>query len=292
MDKKEPYDSTDPQGWTGIRRGTYSLEPPVFHHYAEKVVAFDPEIKEGIEQAVSLMTDVVCFRRGRQQTSKGIDPDQLNKHLRDKLQAVSPEWSFETSLRDGVLYDHGNYVGAAVGGFDISRYDVLENLVRLRNLCYGRRPLRHGDEHWTEELSKRPRWAQVANEVDWDREYPPGEDHQVKASRPTILGELQFGNWGLAYRDYLKVVAADQHIDIDCFLYLVPTGNLQRHLSSGIVTFTNSIRYLRGVADAVKVPIVIWGIDVEVDSSPEGWQGPLSADMISLIQSRVGKKRQ
>ncbi|MEK6974941.1 MAG: hypothetical protein AABY18_01200 [Candidatus Thermoplasmatota archaeon] len=282
---REPLDSADPNGWTGFREARFRLSAPYFHHYAEKVLHFDPAIRQGIEDAVARMDEAACFHRGRGGEAKGIDPKQLNLHLRDRLQSVNPEWTFETTLEDGVMYDHGNHIGAAVGGFDISRYDVAENLMRLRNVCFGRRPRTDGEDHWRACLAARPHWARVAAEIDWDS-YPRGEDHSLQAKRPTILGELQFGNWGLAYRDYLKVVAADREVDIDCFLYLVPTGNLERYLSSGIVTFTNATRYLKTVAPAVPVPIVVWGIDVDVGP----WKRPLTQEAIAIMRTRVGRQ--
>lgn len=283
--EREPLDSKAPNGWTGMHKATYRLTKPVYHHYAEKVLHFDPKIAEGIEKAVADMVEAACYHRGRKGASRGIDPDHLNKHLRDKLHGINPEWTFETTIVDGVLHDHGNHIRAAKGGFDISRYDVRENLVRLRNLCFGRRPLTKGREYWDAQLAKRPHWAQVAATMDWT-EFPAGEDHSVAATRPTILGELQFGNWGLAYRDYLKVVAADNDLDIDCFLYIVPAGNLKRYLSSGIVTFDNAPKYLRKVAKAVRVPIVIWGLDVDIGERT----GDLSDDFIQLMKTRVGRK--
>lgn len=276
---------SDPDRWTGVHHARFRLTEPYLHHHAKKVLAFDDAIEDHIRSAVALMDEVACFTRGRRKATCGIEPKHLNRHLRDRLKEVSGDWTFETTVLDGVFYDHGEHAGAAVGGFDISRYDTAHNLVQLRNACFGRRPRHDGPRHWEQELAKRPHWQTAAAGIDWTR-CVEGKDHELPATKPTILGELQFGNWALAYRDYLKVLSAHHERDIDLFIYIVPAGELKRMLSDGIVTFDNAPRFLESVARAVNVPTVIWGIDVEVGE----WKAPLDEATVADMGKRVARR--
>lgn len=284
---KEPYNNKDPALWTGVRRARFRLTAPIFHHHAIKVLSYDKIIAESIAKAVERMSEAACYVRGRTNFARGIEPKHLNLHFRSALKGADKQWTFETTIEDDVFYDHDVHEGAVIGGFDISRYDVEQNLVRLRNLCFGRRPLKNGKSHWENTLAARPHWAAAARRVDWTK-YPIGEDHERPSSIPLVLGEIQFGNWAMAYRDYLKVLAAHRFREIDLFTYIVPTGALQSMLSDGIVTFDNAARFLKSVASAVNVPVVMWGLDIEVGK----WKRPLDAQIIRDIKTRVSKRDQ
>ena len=79
-----------------------------------------------------------------------------------------------------------------------------------------------------------------------------------------IVGEIQFGNWALAYRDFFKVLKADVQNSVDCLIYIVPTGNLESMLSDGIVTFDKSKKIIDDFAKVISVPVWLIGVDAIV----------------------------
>ena len=88
-------------------------------------------------------------------------------------------------------------------------------------------------------------------------------EHQDQ-STPLIVGEIQFGNWALAYRDFFKVLKADVQNSIDCLIYIVPTGELEKLLSDGIVTFDKTKKIIEEFSKVISVPVWLIGIDVEM----------------------------
>lgn len=86
-------------------------------------------------------------------------------------------------------------------------------------------------------------------------------DHDTDT--PLIVGEIQFGNWALAYRDFFKVLKANVQNSIDCLVYVVPTGNLEAMLSEGIVTYDKSVKILNEFSKVVSVPVWVIGIDLK-----------------------------
>ncbi len=87
----------------------------------------------------------------------------------------------------------------------------------------------------------------------------------IKSSNdnPLIVGEIQFGNWALAYRDFFKVLKANVQNSVDCLVYVVPTGNLEAMLSDGIVTFDKTKIILEDFAKVISVPVWIIGLDID-----------------------------
>lgn len=79
-----------------------------------------------------------------------------------------------------------------------------------------------------------------------------------------MLGEIQFGNWALAYRDLLKTLKANVQTSVDCLIYIVPAGNLEGLLSDGIVTYNKMKVILDDFAEVVNVPVWLLGLDIKV----------------------------
>ena len=80
---------------------------------------------------------------------------------------------------------------------------------------------------------------------------------------PLIVGEIQFGNLALAYRDFFKVLKANVQNSVDCLIYVVPTGNLESMLSDGIVTFDKTKIILEDFAKVISVSVWIIGLDID-----------------------------
>ena len=92
-----------------------------------------------------------------------------------------------------------------------------------------------------------------------------GVDLEIENNNePLILGEIQFGNWALAYRDLFKILKANVQTSVDCLIYIVSTGELELMLSDGIVTFDKTKKIIEEFNKVVSVPIWLIGIDVKV----------------------------
>jgi len=87
----------------------------------------------------------------------------------------------------------------------------------------------------------------------------------VDTDTPLLVGEIQFGNWALVYRDFFKVLKANVQNSIDCLIYIVPTGHLEMMLSNSIVTFDKTKKILKDFAKVISVPVWIIGLDIQVD---------------------------
>jgi hypothetical protein len=181
----------------------------------------------------------------------------LNKGLRQLLTPAGVR--FEATVSDGVIWA-SNAPGSRVEGFDSAQYDEQLNLASLWELCLGRRRLADGERVW--EANAEP--AELAREVraalDIDGR------HAFEKQRPTVLGELQFGNWGLLYRDLMRLLAADEQIGIDLFVYITATGRLSTALSSHTVNFEMSKHDgLLSFSNLLRVPTWLIGLDLPPD---------------------------
>jgi hypothetical protein len=229
------------------------IKNQMLHHHASRVLSAERGLKAEITNRL-----VEPRRVGVRVTEKGVlrvPSGPLNRSLRDSFDGGG--WTFEATIEDGVIYGQQKE-RSQIGGFDFARYDETANLIRLWDVCFGRRPTRDGEFKWHEFL-ERHELEKLGNRL--DARLRSGQS-ATPASRPTILGEFQFGNWGLLYRDLLKVVAADQQIGIDLFIYVTATESLSRALSSNTVRFDDSKRKgLEAFASLIRVPVWLIGLD-------------------------------
>jgi hypothetical protein len=63
------------------------------------------------------------------------------------------------------------------------------------------------------------------------------------------------------------VLKANVQNSIDCLIYIVPTGNLEKSLSDGIVTFDKTLRIIKDFEKVINVPVWIVGIDIRDSES-------------------------
>lgn len=73
----------------------------------------------------------------------GIDITELNKSLRLLLSKDS-QILFEIYNKDGIFY-----ISKSKNGFDFAYLDKTYNLMQLWNLCFGKKHLHNGENHWT-----------------------------------------------------------------------------------------------------------------------------------------------
>ena len=118
-------------------------------------------------------------------------------------------------------------------------------------------------KRWKKFLSKNPDLGEFADTLAKAEEH--GENIPLlDINEPLILGEIQFGNWGLVYRDFFKLLKANVQTSVDCLVYVVCTGELENLLSSSIVTFDKTVSLLKDFSKVINVPIWVVGLDIKI----------------------------
>jgi hypothetical protein len=191
--------------------------------------------------------------------SRRITADSLNVAIKQNLRFNMPEMKFEVDFKEGVFYD-----SPKVSGFDFAIFDDAFNLVNFRNYCFGRRPIYQGRTTWEDEMGKenREEWKDLA-ELYKLESYPLGIDLPYSKCKPTIIGEVQFGNWGLVYYDILKTIQISQLYEIDLLIYLVAAGNLSKYISDGTVNFEKTKKALDEFKNIINFNVWLIGVDLE-----------------------------
>lgn len=247
----------DSKEWESKSRGQLFIAETYFHHHAFEIINTYPivtEVLDKLEDTISISTSI---RTKKGVKCKGIKAHKLNKEIRHLL---SDYVKFEVNEIDGVFY----YGGKKIGGFDFGLLDERQNLLRLWNLCFGTKRYSDGKKRWKKFLKihsdLESQFEAVADEG------VEGSDFQiVKTNRttPLIMGEIQFGNWGLVYADFFKVLKANVHNSVDCMIYIVATGDLENYLSDGIVTYSKTVALIKEFAKVISVPIYVLGVDIK-----------------------------
>lgn len=186
---------------------------------------------------------------------KGIEINALNSEIRLKLNN-DLNLLFELYNDDGVFYTSNSKKG-----FDFANIDKTYNLINLWNLCFGRKSLHNGDSHWNKSLEQNEFLKLASLDFDFSQ-FNKGEDIKIIKNSLTILGELQFGNWGLAYRDLFKVLHADANSGVDLFVYVTAHNNLLSLASDGIVSYEDTIKILNEFSNLIKIPVWVIGLDI------------------------------
>lgn len=187
-----------------------------------------------------------------------IGATNLNVGIRERFKLSKMNYKYEVTYKDGVFLD-----SLQTAGFDFALIDDEYNIVKLRNLCFGKRPLFNGEEVWKEQLIKNPYLSILADKMNLTV-LPKGIDYEYAKKTPTVLGEIQFGNWGLGYRDALKVIQIERDEDVDLFVYITATGNLANLISGGTVNYKKTkTNILEQYKDILSMPIWLIGIDIK-----------------------------
>lgn len=232
----------------------------LFHHHSEGILKQHSYIKNLFDTALQKNINIdLSIRTKKKIQTSGITAASLNKEIRKLLNSIN-DIEFEINQVDGVYF-----VSGQTNGFDFGLIDTEYNLVNFRNLCFGKRHLNNGIKEWKQFLNN-PRnlqYKEAAENLNLIQSKDIGMDITVQKKKPIILGEIQFGNWALAYRDFFKVLKANVLTSVDVLIYIVPDGKLQTLLSDGIVTFDGTKDIITEFAKVITVPIWLIGIDIE-----------------------------
>lgn len=256
--------------WLQIKSGNLFISQQFYHHHAFEIVkaheSVTNELIAAFSHSIALKASIRDKKlKGEKFYYPGINANHLNKQLRLMLQnAPIEDLRFEAQESRGVF--HFSSGKGAIGGFDFAVINHFENLVRLRNLCFGEYQYHSGIKQWNRFLKHNPELDSMAQEIVGLGEI--GKDVEVKHSLdsrvPLIVGEIQFGNWALVYRDFFKVLKANVQNNVDCLMYVVPTGKLESLLSDGIVTFEKTKKVIEEFEKVINVPVWLVGVDLDL----------------------------
>ncbi len=196
-------------------------------------------------------------------TRIGYNADELNKALRKKMSTI-PGIHNETCVAWNALISKGKE------GFDFSVFDEEYNIIKLRNSFVGD-PGRFGGEKQLESIGKyviSSSGTLFKKQRDWKAKLAmlggkPGINIDGKKSRYTIVGEIQFGNWALAEHDLLRLMNSSLDGEIDYYIYVTATGDLEGKLSKGIVTYSKVVDLFKNNKTLFRTPVWVIGLDID-----------------------------
>lgn len=253
--------------WLKIKDGELVIRKNYFHHHAYEIIQSNNHIKEFFFKTLNKKIKIIPrakLSKGGKIQAKGINANDLNIQIRKLLKNTNSE----IELKLEVLEEHGVFYfsseKSAIGGFDFAILNNEANLISLRNLCFGQLSYSDADRRWENFMKKNPDLKEMGEKI--LKVANRGTNIQIQKSEkkePLIVGEIQFGNWALAYRDFFKVLKADVQNNIDCLIYIVPCGNLERYLSDGIVTYDKTVKIIEDFSKVINVPVWLIGIDIE-----------------------------
>ena len=252
--------------WDNTKIANLFVLKEYYHHHAYEILnthsALRDDFKKSLTSVIAIETRV---KRTGEKKSKGIKADFLNKEIRKLLHVIpNSDVKFEVNEKRGVFYFSAEK--SSIGGFDFAILNHRKNLVALRNLCFGELHYDDGIARWEKFLKKNADFSAIADSlinaegIGIDLEYEEND-----TDTPLLVGEIQFGNWALVYRDFFKVLKANVQNSIDCLIYIVPTGHLEMMLSNSIVTFDKTKKVLKDFTKVISVPVWIIGLDIQVD---------------------------
>lgn len=242
-----------------------SIKKQYFHHHAFEIINSHVKILDFVNRAFNNKISISPRKKStRGIESEAIKANDLNKQLRILLKTNKKDVDikFEVLEENGVFYFASEK--NAIGGFDFAILNNETNLLALRNLCFGELQYFDAENRWNKFLSKNPDLKEISDKIiSLELKGKNIKGEKSEASEPLIVGEIQFGNWALAYRDFFKVLKADVQNNIDCLIYIVPCDNLEKALSDGIVTFDKTVKIIEEFAKVINVPVWLIGLDIE-----------------------------
>jgi len=236
-----------------------------FHHHSYEIINAYKELKHSFLASLSGAIKISSVTRTKgNRERKGVKAKDLNKEIRELLKTMpNNELKFEVYEENGVFYFSEK--NSSIGGFDFAILNHYNNILALRNLCFGSLQYADGEMRWEKFLRRNPDLVEISEALKRIEEKGQNTQNDKEKTSPLIVGEIQFGNWALAYRDFFKVLKADVQNTVDCLIYIVPTGNLENLLSKGIVTFDKTKVIIQEFSKVLTVPIWLIGIDIKIN---------------------------
>lgn len=183
----------------------------------------------------------------------GVNADSVNKALRKAMEKIEGI-HFETSVENGAFFER-----RTKSNFDFSFYNRMLNYSKFWNLGRNKTDF--------DEIIKQS----ITNEykASWDEfleKYKPSKDKdlQLDIAESSIVGEIQFGNWAMIYKDIFRLLRAKNSPGVELlYIYITDTGELNKLLSSQVVEYSKALKEFEENMDIIQTPILIIGLDIE-----------------------------
>lgn len=240
-------------------RVRFKISEENFYNNGKIILESLSEVEDKIREALSQEEEIDVIHRQSKRTeeSEGINAKSLNDALRKCLKPKSIKG--ETHVENGVFFHTTNE------GFDFSVYDEEYNLSRLFNYYIGTIGVRNGDVKIAEIYQKmgygKEEWKGKIEEI--RSKVGPDNDYIVDKKILTTVGELQFGNWALIYRELFRLLDADSKTGIDFYIYVTADDALSKLLSAGTVSFKRAKEVIGTYLSIIKTPIWLVGLGIE-----------------------------
>lgn len=223
---------------------------------------FENLIRESLNREF-ILENTIRKKKG-QPDYPGIKAGKLNAMLREKMftafsQTENYDLNGETTVSNGVFVHNGKE------GFDFSIYDDIFNLHQMYNYYMGEVGILEGDKKIYAQFSSfnktKSEWKNTIDSLADDTEV--NTNLICEKQELTIVGEFQFGNWALCYRDLFRLIKARDNPGVDFYVYVAATGNLKAKISSGTVCYESAFKIMEDYKNIINVPIWLIGLDVE-----------------------------
>lgn len=250
--------------WLSTDKVNLFIAEEYYHHHAYEIMNTHLDLKTRFCQMLNTEINVIPrIKKKKNETLRAIKADHLNQELRRVMtEDYNTDVKLEVSEDKGVFYFASHK--SSIGGFDFAFIDHYRNLLALRNICFGELSYHNGIKRWNSFLEKNEDLNDLALKIQTEGKIGQNIDFDRSIKqKPLIVGEIQFGNWALVYRDFFKVLKANVQNSVDCLIYVVPTNNLEKSLSEGIVTFDKTVRVIKDFEKVINVPVWVVGLDVD-----------------------------
>ncbi len=230
-----------------------------FFNNGKAILNTMPRIEDGLREALSMEKEVELKIRTQKNKEPfiGISANSLNVALRECL--------IQYGFHNETHVENGTFIHSSKEGFDFSDYDEEHNYAHLYNYYRGAIGIRKGDEKI---IGMNKKMGFELNE--WKGKIKEtieivGEDNDYITNKEklTVVGELQFGNWALLYRDFFRLLDADNNPGVDMYVYVAARNNLSKMISQQTVNYAQAAQVIKQYKSIIKTPIWLIGLDIE-----------------------------
>lgn len=194
----------------------------------------------------------------------GINAYSLNEAIRSKLTKIEGIED-EVDIVSGIIIPTSH----PKGEFDFALYNRISSFNSLWKLWYGKdSELKDGDKEFNKYIKSekvKAEWDKFVRDYNLKRnetkEIP--DDNTIN-----ILGEIQFGNWSMVYKDMFRLVSAiNRKAQINLYIYITASGNLKKLMSDGVVGFEDACRRFDENVEnhSINKPVMIFPLDIDFD---------------------------
>lgn len=222
----------------------------------------EPLISQIIENLTGSVQVGGTIRKNKGKKELGINADSINSAIRKKLKTVNGI-HLETNV------EYGSFIPQLKKGeFDFSIYDKQYNLYNLWNYCFGLEARYNGKEIYENLINQNAELQE-----DWNNYIKCYDNviHKKNLSVPdnafNIVGEIQFGNWAMVYKDMFRLVAAiNKNARINLYIYICADDNLSKYISEGTVKFEKACNEFEENINnhSINCPVVIIPLNIKI----------------------------